>query len=166
VNDRTPALSLGEGDTPLVNAEKLSQEVGAQVWLKVGGCNPTGSFKDRGMVVAVAKAVEEGSRAVVCASTGNTSASAAAYAAKATIEAVVGVRKLAQQGRVPEGGRLVGVLTGSGLKDAELAVATVARKLSVAGQPTVVPVSSKGVQTKVVKRREHRRHRGEAEDHR
>ncbi len=89
VNDRTPALSLGEGDTPLVKAEKLSQEVGAQVWLKVEGCNPTGSFKDRGMVVAVAKALEEGSRAVICASTGNTSASAAAYAAKATIEAVV-----------------------------------------------------------------------------
>jgi threonine synthase len=89
VTDRTPALSLGEGDTPLVKAEKLSKEVGAQVWLKVEGCNPTGSFKDRGMVVAVAKALEEGSKAVICASTGNTSASAAAYAAKATIEAVV-----------------------------------------------------------------------------
>jgi threonine synthase len=89
VTDRTPALSLGEGDTPLVKAEKLSHEVGAQVWLKVEGCNPTGSFKDRGMVVAVAKALEEGARAVICASTGNTSASAAAYAAKATIEAVV-----------------------------------------------------------------------------
>ena len=89
VTDRTPPLSLGEGDTPLVRAETLSQEVGAEVWLKAEGCNPTGSFKDRGMVVAVAKALEEGSEAVICASTGNTSASAAAYAAKAAIQAIV-----------------------------------------------------------------------------
>jgi len=89
VTDRTPPLSLGEGDTPLVRAETLRQEVGAEVWLKVEGCNPTGSFKDRGMVVAVAKALEEGSEAVICASTGNTSASAAAYAAKAAIQAIV-----------------------------------------------------------------------------
>jgi threonine synthase len=72
-----------------VRAETLSQEVGAEVWLKVEGCNPTGSFKDRGMVVAVAKAFEDGSEAVICASTGNTSASAAAYAAKAAIQAIV-----------------------------------------------------------------------------
>lgn len=89
LTDRTPPLSLGEGDTPLVRAEALSQEVGAEVWLKVEGCNPTGSFKDRGMVVAVAKAVEGGSKAVICASTGNTSASAAAYAAKAGMDAIV-----------------------------------------------------------------------------
>ncbi len=89
LTDCTPSLSLGEGDTPLVRAEKLSQEANAEIWLKVEGGNPTGSFKDRGMVVAVAKAIEEGSRAVICASTGNTSASAAAYAAKAGIQAIV-----------------------------------------------------------------------------
>jgi threonine synthase len=89
LTDHTPRLSLGEGDTPLVQAEKLSREVGAEVWLKVEGCNPTGSFKDRGMVVAVAKAMEDQSRAVICASTGNTSASAAAYAGKAGMQAIV-----------------------------------------------------------------------------
>ena len=85
----TPMLSLGEGDTPLVRAAALEHETGCEVWLKLEGCNPSGSFKDRGMVVAMAKAMEEGSRAVICASTGNTSASAAAYAARAGIECVV-----------------------------------------------------------------------------
>ncbi len=89
VTSNTPALSLGEGDTPLVHAPALSRETGADVWLKLEGCNPTGSFKDRGMVVAVAKAVEEGSRAIICASTGNTSASAAAYAARAGLTCAV-----------------------------------------------------------------------------
>lgn len=89
IGEGTPSLSLGEGDTPLVYAERLSERVRAGVWLKVEGCNPTGSFKDRGMVLAVAKAVEEGAKAVICASTGNTAASAAAYAAKARLEAVV-----------------------------------------------------------------------------
>lgn len=86
---RTPPLSLGEGDTPLVSAPALTSETGAQVWLKLEGCNPTGSFKDRGMVVAVAKAVEEGARAVICASTGNTAASAAAYAARVGLTCAV-----------------------------------------------------------------------------
>jgi threonine synthase len=86
----TPMLTLGEGATPLVRAPRLGASLGASdLWLKVEGANPTGSFKDRGMVVAVAKALESGARAVVCASTGNTSASAAAYAAAAGIEAVV-----------------------------------------------------------------------------
>lgn len=89
VTPDTPALSLGEGDTPLVHAPAISRETGADVWLKLEGCNPTGSFKDRGMVVAIAKAVEEKSRAVICASTGNTSASAAAYAARAGLMCVV-----------------------------------------------------------------------------
>ncbi|MBI4759398.1 MAG: threonine synthase [Chloroflexi bacterium] len=89
VTDSTPPLSLGEGDTPLVRAERLSAVIGAEVWLKLEGCNPTGSFKDRGMVVAVAKAMEAGSRTVICASTGNTAASAAAYAAKAGLMAIV-----------------------------------------------------------------------------
>lgn len=81
----TPVVSLNEGETPLILSERLSHETGATVWLKYEGLNPTGSFKDRGMTVAVSKAVEEGARVVVCASTGNTSASAAAYAGRAGI---------------------------------------------------------------------------------
>ncbi|MHB1131994.1 MAG: threonine synthase [Chloroflexota bacterium] len=87
---KTPSLTLGEGDTPLVRAARLHREVGcAELYFKLEGCNPTGSFKDRGMVMAVAKAVEAGGRAVMCASTGNTSASAAAYAAHCGLECVV-----------------------------------------------------------------------------
>jgi threonine synthase len=89
VGPDTPVVSLGEGATPLVPAPRLSERLGASVWLKWEGANPTGSFKDRGMTVAVSKALEEGARAVVCASTGNTSASAAAYAARAGLPAVV-----------------------------------------------------------------------------
>ena len=85
----TPIVTLGEGSTPLLRAERLSAGRGVEVWLKCEGVNPTGSFKDRGMAVAVAKAVEAGAHAIVCASTGNTAASAAAYAARAGIEAVV-----------------------------------------------------------------------------
>jgi threonine synthase len=84
-----PRLSLGEGSTPLVRARRLSQALGGDVHLKCDGLNPTGSFKDRGMVVAVERASESGARAVVCASTGNTAASAAAYAARAGLDAVV-----------------------------------------------------------------------------
>lgn len=83
VSDDTPVVTLREGGTPLIHSAVLSERVAAQVWLKFDGVNPTGSFKDRGMTLAISKAVEEGARAVVCASTGNTSASAAAYAAKA-----------------------------------------------------------------------------------
>lgn len=85
----TPVITLREGGTPLIPAERLSSRVGREVWLKFEGANPTGSFKDRGMTLAVSKAVEAGARAVVCASTGNTSASAAAYAARAGLECVV-----------------------------------------------------------------------------
>jgi threonine synthase len=84
-----PPVSLGEGSTPLVRAGRLSEELGLELHLKLEGANPTGSFKDRGMAVAVGRAAERGARAVVCASTGNTAASAAAYAARAGIEAVV-----------------------------------------------------------------------------
>jgi threonine synthase len=83
VGDATPIVTLDEGDTPLVFSDRLSTEVGAEVWLKYEGANPTGSFKDRGMTLAISKALEVGSKAVICASTGNTSASAAAYAARA-----------------------------------------------------------------------------------
>ena len=86
---RATTLSLGEGSTPLVLAGRLSDELGLELHLKLDGLNPTGSFKDRGMVVAVERAVAAGARAVVCASTGNTAASAAAYAARAGLAAVV-----------------------------------------------------------------------------
>ncbi len=82
-------ITLREGGTPLVRSEPLSSETGCEVWLKYDGANPTGSFKDRGMTLAISKAVEEGAKAVVCASTGNTSASAAAYAGKAGIACAV-----------------------------------------------------------------------------
>ena len=90
VTEATPALSLGEGFTPLVRLVNLGAELGlSNLYAKVEGANPTGSFKDRGMVVAVSKAVEAGARGVICASTGNTSASAAAYGAAAGLEVIV-----------------------------------------------------------------------------
>jgi len=89
LTDTTPVISLGEGSTPLLPAPRLSERLGIELWLKWEGANPTGSFKDRGMTVAVSKAVEERAGAVVCASTGNTAASAAAYAARAGIPAVI-----------------------------------------------------------------------------
>lgn len=90
VTDKTPAITLHEGATPLIQAQRLAEWVGVkELYLKFDGLNPTGSFKDRGMVVAVAKAVEEGARTVICASTGNTSASAAAYAARAGLQCAV-----------------------------------------------------------------------------
>lgn len=89
VSRKTPVITLKEGNTPLIPALYLSQLVKAKVYLKYEGLNPTGSFKDRGMTVAISKACEEGSNAVICASTGNTSASAAAYAARAGIKCVV-----------------------------------------------------------------------------
>ena len=91
VTDATPVISLNEGNTPLIHSPKLSALVGrgCNVYIKYEGLNPSGSFKDRGMTVAISKAVEAGSKAVICASTGNTSASAAAYAARADIDCVV-----------------------------------------------------------------------------
>lgn len=89
VGEATPVVSLGEGSTPLLHAPRLSKRLGVELWLKWEASNPTGSYKDRGMTVAVSKAVEEGAEAVICASTGNTAASAAAYAARAGIPALV-----------------------------------------------------------------------------
>lgn len=89
VNEHTPMLTLQEGNTPLIRAERLSKELGLDMYLKYEGLNPTGSFKDRGMVMAVAKAMEEGSRTIMCASTGNTSAAAAAYAARGGLNCIV-----------------------------------------------------------------------------
>ncbi|MGM8215941.1 threonine synthase [Bacillaceae bacterium W0354] len=89
INEKTPHLTLGEGNTPLIYADRLSKDLSANIYLKIEGLNPTGSFKDRGMVLAVAKAKEKGAKAIICASTGNTSASAAAYAAKAGLKSFV-----------------------------------------------------------------------------
>ncbi|MBE6182898.1 threonine synthase [Heyndrickxia ginsengihumi] len=89
ITEKTPFLTLHEGNTPLVPFERLSEKLGIELYGKLEGANPTGSFKDRGMVMAVAKAIEEGSKSIICASTGNTSASAAAYAAKAGIRAII-----------------------------------------------------------------------------
>ncbi|MGI9033751.1 MAG: threonine synthase [Acidimicrobiales bacterium] len=103
VGEGTPVVTLQEGATPLLPAPRLSARVGASVWLKVEGANPTGSFKDRGMTLAISKALEDKAEAVVCASTGNTSASAAAYATRAGItcavlipEGYIALGKLAQ----------------------------------------------------------------------
>ena len=91
VNENTPIISLCEGNTPLIKAKNFAKEIGldAEIYFKYEGLNPTGSFKDRGMTMAVTKAVEDGSNAIICASTGNTSASAAAYAARAKIKCYV-----------------------------------------------------------------------------
>ena len=103
VTSATPVVTLQEGGTPLLPAPRLSERMGAQVYLKYEGVNPTGSFKDRGMTMAISKALEEGAKAVVCASTGNTSASAAAYATRAGLtcavlipEGYIALGKLAQ----------------------------------------------------------------------
>ncbi|KGX89627.1 threonine synthase [Pontibacillus halophilus JSM 076056 = DSM 19796] len=89
ITENTPLLTLHEGNTPLMYLEKLSKELNIEAYAKVEGANPTGSFKDRGMVMAMAKALEEGSTGVVCASTGNTSASAAAFAARAGLRCII-----------------------------------------------------------------------------
>ena len=114
VDDSTPIVSLGEGSTPLLPAPRLSKRLGVDVFVKWEGANPTGSFKDRGMAVAISKALEQGAGGVICASTGNTAASAAAYAARAGLQAVVvspagavASAKLAQAGAL--GARVVEV---------------------------------------------------------
>jgi threonine synthase len=111
ISDATPIITLGEGGTPLIPAPALSARTGAQVYVKFEGMNPTGSFKDRGMTMAISKAVEHGAKAVICASTGNTSASAAAYAAHAGITAAV---------LVPEGKIAMGKLSQAIAHNAEL----------------------------------------------
>lgn len=111
VSAATPIITLGEGGTPLIPADALSRRTGATVWVKFEGMNPTGSFKDRGMTMAVSKAVEHGAKAVICASTGNTSASAAAYATHAGITAAV---------LVPEGKIAMGKLAQAIAHNAEL----------------------------------------------
>ena len=99
VTDASTVVTLGEGGTPLLPAPALSRRTGADVWVKFEGMNPTGSFKDRGMTVAVSRAIDRGAKAIICASTGNTSASAAAYAAHAGITAAV----LVPEGKIAMG---------------------------------------------------------------
>jgi threonine synthase len=109
VSGKTPGLTLHEGNTPLIKLETLSREWGIDLHVKVEGANPTGSFKDRGMVLAVAKAVEEGSSTVICASTGNTSASAAAYAARAGLKCIVVI----PEGKIAQGKLAQAVMYGA-----------------------------------------------------
>jgi len=111
VSENTPALTLNEGNTPLVRLDKLSEEWAINLFVKLEGANPTGSFKDRGMVMAVAKAKEEGKRVLICASTGNTSASAAAYGARAGLRTIV---------VIPEGRIALGKLAQAKMYGAEI----------------------------------------------
>jgi threonine synthase len=108
-------VTLGEGSTPLLASPRLSERLGAEVWLKWEGANPTGSFKDRGMTVAVSRAIADGARAVVCASTGNTAASAAAYAARAGLAALI----LQPAGAVARGKIAQALATGARLVEIE-----------------------------------------------
>jgi threonine synthase len=126
VSDRTPVVSLGEGSTPLLPAPRLARAAGVrELWLKWEASNPTGSYKDRGMTVAVSKALEEGAEAVLCASTGNTAGSAAAYAARAGLPAVVLTPQGAVAGAKLAQTRILGarVLEVQGDFDAALAAA-------------------------------------------
>ena len=111
VSEDTPVISLMEGSTPLIPAPRIGKILGCKLYLKFEGANPTGSFKDRGMTMAVTKAVEEGAKAVICASTGNTSAAAAAYAARAGIKCIV----LIPEGKVALGKLAQVSLTGASI---------------------------------------------------
>ncbi|WP_407272542.1 threonine synthase [Radiobacillus sp. PE A8.2] len=109
VNETTPTLSLQEGNTPLIKLESFSEQHGLDVYAKIEGANPTGSFKDRGMVMAMAKAMEDGAKAVICASTGNTSASAAAFAARAGLKCIVVI----PEGKIAQGKLAQAVMYGA-----------------------------------------------------
>jgi threonine synthase len=142
ITDSTPVVSLGEGLTPLVHARRLGEAIGVpNLHVKVEGANPTGSFKDRGMVVAIAKALESGAQAVACASTGNTSASAAAYAAAAGLPCVVVLPK----GRIAAGKLLQALVAGArvvaidGNFDAALRIV---RELAEDNDPPITLVNS------------------------
>ena len=111
MTENTPALTLQEGNTPLIHLKNLSEQWGINLYVKTEGTNPTGSFKDRGMVMAVAKAKEEGKKVLICASTGNTSASAAAYGARAGMRTIV---------VIPEGRIALGKLAQAKMYGAEI----------------------------------------------
>jgi threonine synthase len=152
IGETTPVISLGEGSTPLLRAPRLSDRYGVEVWLKWEGANPTGSYKDRGMTVAVSKALERGARAIVCASTGNTAGSAAAYSARAGLQALV----LVPQGAVADAKlaqtRMLGalVLELTGPFDAALETAkALARRDDVALVNSLNPFRREGQKTAV-----------------
>jgi threonine synthase len=155
LTDATPPLSLGEGYTPLVHARSLGRALGCPLLhLKLEGANPTGSFKDRGMVLAVAKALEEGAQAIICASTGNTAASAAAYGAAAGLEVVVvlpaghialgkllqaqmaGARVVAVDGSFDDALRVVRALADDGSDDRSVALVNSVNPYRIEGQKT------------------------------
>ena len=150
VSADTPVVTLGEGGTPLVAAQWLSEQSGCEVWLKVEGNNPTGSFKDRGMTVAISLAAQAGDKAVVCASTGNTSASAAAYAVRAGMLPLVVIPagriakgKLAQA--VVHGAKLVQI--DGGFDDCLRIVRELGKNYPVALVNSVNPVRLEGQKT-------------------
>ena len=150
VSTKTPVVSLREGGTPLVYACSLSETLECEVWLKFEGANPTGSFKDRGMTMAISKAAEDGARAVICASTGNTSASASAYAVKAGMVSAV----LVPQGKIAMGKLAQAIVHGATLLQVDGNFddcLTVARELSdsypVALVNSVNPVRIEGQKT-------------------
>ena len=150
VSTKTPVVSLREGGTPLVYACSLSETLECEVWLKFEGANPTGSFKDRGMTMAISKAAEDGARAVICASTGNTSASASAYAVKAGMASAV----LVPQGKIAMGKLAQAIVHGATLLQVDGNFddcLTVARELSdsypVALVNSVNPVRIEGQKT-------------------
>ena len=150
VSKKTPVVSLREGGTPLVYACSLSETLECEVWLKFEGANPTGSFKDRGMTMAISKAAEDGARAVICASTGNTSASASAYAVKAGMVSAV----LVPQGKIAMGKLAQAIVHGATLLQVDGNFddcLTVARELSdsypVALVNSVNPVRIEGQKT-------------------
>ena len=151
VTDKTPIFTLGEGDTPLVKSESIAGEVGCdELYFKLESCNPTGSFKDRGMVVAVAKALEEGGDTIVCASTGNTSASAAAYGARCGLSTVIVVpSKYVARGKLAQaityGARIM--LIDGGFDDALRIVRELAAKHPVVLVNSVNPYRLEGQKT-------------------
>lgn len=137
LNENTPALSLHEGNTPLIKLEKLSEKYSINAYAKVEGANPTGSFKDRGMVMAMAKAIEDGAKAVICASTGNTSAAAAAFAARAGLKCIVVI----PEGKIAQGKLAQAVMYGAEIFSIEGNfddALKIVRKLGESGQIALV----------------------------
>ena len=150
VSDETPVVTLREGGTPLVESGWLSELTGCAVWLKVEATNPTGSFKDRGMTMAVSNAAEQGAKAVVCASTGNTSASMAAYASRAGMTPIV----LVPQGKIARGKMAQAIMHGAriiqvrgGFDDCLQLARALAKDYPVALVNSVNPVRLEGQKT-------------------
>ncbi|MGD6817316.1 threonine synthase [Metabacillus sp. 84] len=150
VTDRTPSLSLNEGNTPLIRLSSLSEQFGIDWYVKTEGTNPTGSFKDRGMVLAAAKAKESGSSTVMCASTGNTSAAAAAYAARAGMKCIVVI----PEGKIALGKLAQAVMYGADIyeipgnfDDALKIVRSVCEKLPITLVNSVNPYRLEGQKT-------------------